>query len=124
MLKILVTGANGQLGSELKDLSEDSNYQFVFTDVDELDLLDREAVNSFFEANKPDVCINCAAYTAVDKAEEDSEMAYKINAEAVKNLVDNCSKFETVLFQISNPHGCFPFRMPTRDQSIGDSTVF
>ncbi len=105
MKKILVTGSNGQLGSELKNLSgEYSEYKFIFTDVEELNLLDYFAVTEFFEKNNPDVCINCAAYTAVDKAEEDREQALKINRDAVETLAKNCNKNGSLLVHISTDY--------------------
>ncbi|HLF34269.1 MAG TPA: sugar nucleotide-binding protein, partial [Cyclobacteriaceae bacterium] len=70
-IKILVTGAMGQLGGEFKAWTGNPSFHFIFTDLPELDLTDKPAVNSFFDLQKPDFCINCAAYTAVDKAETD-----------------------------------------------------
>ena len=98
---ILVTGANGQLGSELKVISTYEPFEFVFTDVEELNLIKAEAVNSFFNTHKIDYCINCAAYTAVDKAEKDVSAARAINVEAVQNLAEACIINNTTLFHIS-----------------------
>lgn len=82
-MKILVTGSNGQLGSEIRELeSAYTHYEFLYTDVDELDITDESDVNQFFEFHNPDVVINCAAYTAVDKAETDEETAFLVNATA------------------------------------------
>jgi len=82
-MKILITGANGQLGNEIKELAPaHSDYEFLYTDVGELDITKAADVNQYFEINKPDVIINCAAYTAVDKAETDEETAFLINAVA------------------------------------------
>jgi len=98
---ILVTGADGQLGSELRLLAVESQYQFLFTDVAELDLTSKDAVVVFFNSHKIDYCINCAAYTAVDKAELDSDLANKINATAVENLAAACENNGAVLIHIS-----------------------
>jgi dTDP-4-dehydrorhamnose reductase len=100
-ITILVTGANGQLGSELKVISTYEPYQFIFTDVAELNLTKGEEVNSFFNTHKIDYCINCAAYTAVDKAEKDIAAARAINVEAVQNLAEACTINHTTLFHIS-----------------------
>lgn len=86
--KILITGANGQLGREIQFIAGDYDLDFFFTDVDELDITDKEEVKRFIETKAIDCIVNCAAYTAVDKAEDDKEMAYKINAEAVENLAE------------------------------------
>jgi len=86
MPNILVTGSNGQLGSEIKELSSDYQDSYFFTDKDELDITNEEAIKSFVEENDIDVVINCAAYTAVDNAEEDAVNADKINHLAVKYL--------------------------------------
>ena len=76
MATILITGGNGQLGSELKKISgQFSGYNFIFTDIAELDISDPTASNNFIAANKPEWIINCAAYNAVDKAETDFENA-------------------------------------------------
>ena len=80
-MRILVTGAFGQLGNELKELAVNyPDWQFLFTDVDSLDITVEEEVDVFFQMNKPEFVVNCAAYTAVDKAESDAEAARKVNA--------------------------------------------
>lgn len=102
MKKILVTGANGQLGLSIKAVGK--NYPsmiFTFTDVEDLDITNSKEVTSFFENNKFDYCVNCAAYTAVDKAEEDVENAFSINATAVKNLSIACKNSNVVLIHVS-----------------------
>lgn len=102
---ILVTGQNGQLGNELKVLSEKySSYDYIFTDVAELDITNEEKVNEFFTTNQPAICINAAAYTAVDKAETERALALKINAWAVGNLAENCKKINTKLIHISTDY--------------------
>jgi dTDP-4-dehydrorhamnose reductase len=86
-MKILVTGAYGQLGNELKELSVNyQDWQFLFTDLDSLDITNEQEVDVFFRENKPDFVVNCAAYTAVDKAESDAETAHKVNALAPEIL--------------------------------------
>ena len=90
-MKILVTGANGQLGQSLKKLaSKYSNFEFVFTDIDELDICNERHVLEFISKTKPDYLINTAAYTAVELAEENEKLARKLNAEAVGFLADAC----------------------------------
>jgi dTDP-4-dehydrorhamnose reductase len=102
---VLVTGKNGQLGSELTVLSKDfDQFEFVFTDVASMDISDKEKVSAFFQKYKPVVCINAAAYTAVDKAETNQELAIKINADAVGNLARTCSENNTRLIHISTDY--------------------
>lgn len=89
MQKILVTGANGQLGSEFRHLSSlENNYQWIFTDREKLDLTDLENLNYEISQIKPDILINCAAYTAVDKAESEIELADVLNHQAVAIMAD------------------------------------
>lgn len=102
MKRVLVTGANGQLGKSIKRISPNfKELKFVFTDVDELDITNSKEVNTHFASNKIEYCINCAAYTAVDKAEEEFDKAFLINATAVKNLAEACQKTGVVLIHIS-----------------------
>jgi len=86
MRNVLVTGSNGQLGSEIKELSVDYPYNFLFTDRNDLDITNPHAITEFIESNNINTIINCAAYTAVDKAESEQESADKINHLAVKYL--------------------------------------
>ncbi|QFR48650.1 dTDP-4-dehydrorhamnose reductase [Sulfurimonas lithotrophica] len=86
MHNILVTGANGQLGSEIRELSSDYENNCFFTDRNELDISNLEAVKNYVDKNSIDVIINCAAYTAVDKAEDDESNADAVNNVAVKYL--------------------------------------
>ncbi|SHO80715.1 dTDP-4-dehydrorhamnose reductase [hydrothermal vent metagenome] len=94
---ILIIGVNGQLGSELKELSSNYNYNFIFTTKDKLDITNHQDVNNFIKDNKIYIIINASAYTAVDKAEDEEELADKINHLGVKNLAqiskDNNIKF-------------------------------
>ena len=83
-MNILVTGANGQLGNEMRVLSASHpEHSYFYTDIAELDITDKAAVSAFVEANNIELIVNCAAYTNVDKAEEDEATAMKINADAV-----------------------------------------
>ncbi|MFT4154758.1 dTDP-4-dehydrorhamnose reductase [Parafilimonas sp.] len=101
---ILVSGREGQLGSELKDLPAKQKFQFVFTGRNDLDITDEAVLQAAFEKYKPVFFINCAAYTAVDKAETDQENAYKINAEAVGNIAKQCRQHNTKLIHISTDY--------------------
>jgi len=105
MNNILVTGANGQLGSELQKISTNfPEHRFCFTDIAQLDITNREAVNAFFETNKFQTIINCAAYTAVDKAEDDEPTAMLLNATAVRYLAQACRKTDASLIHISTDY--------------------
>lgn len=103
MIKVLVTGANGQLGHCIKDIQKkNSHLSFVYTDHKELDICDEQAVNQFFKEQEPiHYCVNCAAYTAVDKAEEEEEKAYSINALGAKHLGLACKAYNTTLIHVS-----------------------
>ncbi|AUC82956.1 dTDP-4-dehydrorhamnose reductase [Lacinutrix sp. Bg11-31] len=104
--KVLVTGANGQLAQTIKVLysANKENVQFVFVNKNELDITNYKEVSNFFSINNYDYCINCAAYTNVEQAEEFIELVFKINAEAVKNLALLCKKHRTVLIHISTDY--------------------
>jgi dTDP-4-dehydrorhamnose reductase len=86
MSNILVTGSRGQVGSEIEALASKYDYTFLFTDKNELDITDYKAIKEFSLSNKIDIIINCAAYTAVDRAEDEQELAKKINYLGVENL--------------------------------------
>jgi len=104
-MHILVTGSNGQLGSELQILApEFKQHSFVFTDINELDICDKQALEVLFEKERFNCVINCAAYTNVDGAESNSELAHKINVEAVKNIAQICAKHEAELMHISTDY--------------------
>lgn len=105
MANILVTGANGQLGSELKALQNTySEYEIVFIDRTEVDLADAKAIEAYFVDKTFDVVINCAAYTAVDKAEDDVELADAINHKAVKVLANIAKAKNMKLVHISTDY--------------------
>lgn len=103
-MRILVTGAKGQLGSEIKYLSADTSYEFTFVDLEEMDLGSKSAIIGFFEGKQFDFIINCAAYTAVDRAEEDSDMAFRINSDSVKIIAEICLAKKMRLIQISTDY--------------------
>ena len=103
-MRILVTGANGQLGSEMRKLGSVSPNEYIFTDVQELDITNKEAVMSFVEQNGVNIIVNCAAYTNVDKAEDDEATAELINATAVKNLAEAAKAQDATLFHISTDY--------------------
>jgi dTDP-4-dehydrorhamnose reductase len=102
---ILITGAQGQLGREFQALETlYPQYHFLFTDRHKLQIANEEVVNSFFYNNKIDVCINCAAYTAVDKAETERELAIDVNTNAVGFLARACKKNHTQFIHISTDY--------------------
>lgn len=103
--KILVTGANGQLGKELQELSDEFLvFDFIFLSREELSIHDAESVKQEFKKYAPQYCINCAAYTAVDKAETDQENAFLINGEATGVLASACKEYNTRFIHISTDY--------------------
>ena len=104
MKRILVTGANGQLGNEMRRLGAVSPNEYIFTDVAELDITNKDAVMAFVEEHKVDVIVNCAAYTNVDKAEDDEATAELINATAVRNLAEAAKNVDATLFHVSTDY--------------------
>ena len=104
-MNILVTGSNGQLGSEIREIAGSFvDLSFVFKDLPDLDICDFLELEKFINENKIDSIINCAAYTAVDKAEEDSAIAQKVNSEGVLNLVKALKKTDGKLIHISTDY--------------------
>ena len=105
MKNILITGANGQLGNEMRVLSaEHPDYTYFFTDVAELDICNEQAVFDFVKENNIQVIVNCAAYTAVDKAEENVELCTKLNADAVGYLAKAAEANQAEFIQISTDY--------------------
>ncbi len=99
---VLVTGANGQLGQSIQFIANQyPNIQFIYTDYQELDITNFESCLTVFAKYKPQFCINTAAYTAVDKAESESDKAHLINAVGPENLAKVCKEYNTILLHIS-----------------------
>ena len=101
---ILVTGSNGQLGSEIKELSSNYNYNFFFTTRDDMDITSKDSIKEFCQTNSINVIINCAAYTAVDKAQSDIENADLVNRKAVKKLSIVAKELNIKLIHISTDY--------------------
>ena len=114
--KILVTGGNGQLGKELREFSSlHTGLEFVFLSREDLPIHQFELVRNYFNTLKPAYCINCAAYTAVDKAESEKDLAFQINGEAVGVLAAVCKEHNTKFIHISsdyvfNGEGTYPYK--------------
>ncbi len=131
-MNILVTGANGQLGNELRIVARGSNHKFVFTDVVDvpgqatvhLDITDIEAVRELVKLEAIDVIVNCAAYTNVDKAETDAELAELLNAKAPQNLAIAMKEVGGLLVHISTDYvfGKEPYNTPCREDMVGTPT--
>lgn len=104
--KILVVGANGQLGKCIRKIAPDFEleYDFIFADSQTLDVTDEGKVTDFFEEHKPDFCINASAYTAVDLAEKEEEKAFAVNAYGVANLAASCAEYNTTFIHISTDY--------------------
>ncbi len=103
-MNILVTGANGQLGNEMRIVAKSSADNYIFTDVAELDITNAAAVEKIVKDNDVNVIINCAAYTNVDKAEDDSEFAEILNAKAAENLAVAMKKNDGLLVHVSTDY--------------------
>ena len=103
-MNILITGANGQLGNEMQIVARNSTDKYIFTDVAELDITDASAIEKMIEDNNIDIIVNCAAYTNVDKAEDDRELAEMLNAKAVENLAMAIRKNKGLLIHVSTDY--------------------
>ncbi len=105
MKKILVTGASGQLGLTIQDISNQyKNLEFIFLDSKQLDITNLNNIKNIFEKYQFDYCINCAAYTNVEQAEKTSEIAFEVNAEGVKNIALICKVNNVILIHISTDY--------------------
>lgn len=104
--KVLVTGANGQLAKCIKELykKNSENVSYTFATKSQLDIASGGALKSYFNKHDFDYCINCAAYTEVDKAEDNQKKAFKINSDAVASLSKECKKKEIILIHISTDY--------------------
>ena len=131
-MNILVTGANGQLGNEMRIVSKDTNDNYTFTDVVEvegvettiLDITDAEAIRKIVKDKDIRCIVNCAAYTNVDKAENDEALCRKLNAEAPKILAEAMKEVNGLLVQISTDYvfGGDPYNTPCREDQKGTPT--
>lgn len=104
--KVLVTGSNGQLAKTIKDLFEKNEdaLEFTFVNKKQFDITNTEEIENVLSKNEFHFCVNCAAYTNVEGAEDDEENAFKVNAEAVKNLAEGCKKHDVTLIHISTDY--------------------
>ena len=125
-MNILVTGANGQLGNEMRRLGAVSPNNYIFTDVAELDITDYQAVLCAVKENDIEVIVNCAAYTNVDKAESDEAVAELINSTAVKNLALAVKEVDGTLFHVSTDYvfGCDGNTPRTEDMPLNPLGVY
>ena len=131
-MTILVTGANGQLGNEMRIIAKDSTDSYIFTDVNQiegvettyLDITDLEAVRQIVKENNVDAIVNCAAYTNVDAAETNEALAEKLNAEAPENLAKAIKEVDGLLVQISTDYvfGKEPYNVPCKEDQKGTPT--
>lgn len=131
-MTILVTGANGQLGNEMRIISKDTDYKYIFTDVVApegvettlLDITDAETVCRIVKENGVGCIVNCAAYTNVDKAESDEALCRKLNADAPKILAEAMKEVGGLLIQISTDYvfGGDPYNTPCREDQKGTPT--
>ena len=104
MMKVLVTGANGMLGQDLCPILEDNGYEVVETDVESMDITDIDSVKSVLEQEKPDIVIHCAAYTAVDAAEDNVDLCRKVNAGGTENIAKVCKELDLKMMYISTDY--------------------
>lgn len=123
-MNILITGANGQLGNEIRRITGNSQNNYIFTDVAELDITDLDAIRQLAIGEKLSIIVNCAAYTNVDKAEDDYDMADLINNKAVRNLAVIAKETGATLIHVStdyvfNGESCIPYQETCRTNPIG-----
>jgi dTDP-4-dehydrorhamnose reductase len=103
-MRILITGANGMLAHDVRRVAERIGHELVLVDLPELDITDETAVSAFFERERPEACINCAAWTDVDGAEEKRDLAHAVNADGAGNLARAAAKLGTPLLHLSTDY--------------------
>lgn len=124
-MKVLITGSNGQLGSEIKEIALEYPYfSFVYSDLPELDICNLESLNDYVLKNSVQAIINCAAYTAVDKAETEQEIAEKVNHLGVENIVKVMQSVNGKVIQISTDYvfdgtKCYPYNETDKINPLG-----
>ena len=101
---IIVTGAKGQLGGDVCDILAKQNAEYMGIDITDLDITDKKAISDFFDRVKADALIHCAAYVAVDKAEEEKEQCFDVNEKATANLAAECKKHNIKMLYISTDY--------------------
>ncbi len=127
MTTILITGSKGQLGNEMQQAAKRyPQFNYIYTDVDELDICDKTSLDSFVKANSVNFIVNCAAYTAVDKAEDDVELCYKINSDAVRNIGEVVTSNSIKVVHVSTDYvfdgtNHIPYR---ENQEVSPATVY
>ena len=127
MTTILITGSHGQLGNEMQQASTRfPAFNYIYTDVEDLDICDKTALNAYVNANHVDIIVNCAAYTAVDKAEDDVALCFKINADAVRNIGEVARENSLKVVHVSTDYvfdgtNYMPY---TEDQQVCPSSVY
>ena len=131
-MNILVTGANGQLGNEIRIIANNSKDHYIFTDINEvegvetafLDITNLEAIRQMVVEHRVEVIVNCAAYTNVDAAETNEALAYKLNAQAPENLAKAMKEVNGLLIHISTDYvfGQEPYNVPCREDQQGTPT--
>ena len=127
MNTILITGSHGQLGNEMQQAAARfPAFNFLYTDVEDLDICDKAALSAFVKANNVNIIVNCAAYTAVDKAEDDVALCYKINSDAVRNIGEVASENNLKVVHVSTDYvfdgtNYLPYH---EDQPVCPATVY
>ncbi len=127
MTTILITGSHGQLGNEMQQAANRyPQFNFLYTDVEDLDICDKAALCTYIKANKVNVIVNCAAYTAVDKAEDDVQLCYKINSDAVRNIGEIATENGLKVVHVSTDYvfdgtNYLPY---SEDQAVCPATVY
>jgi dTDP-4-dehydrorhamnose reductase len=127
MITILITGSKGQLGNEMQLAAQSyPQYKFIYTDVDELDICNKQSLANFVKHNSVNFIVNCAAYTAVDKAEDDVDLCYKINYEALKNIAEVATENNIKVIHVSTDYvfDGTNYKPYTEDQTVCPQSVY